>query len=769
MEIRRRYCFVIVRIVVIGLTLYSSSSAQQMIANIAKDVETEFGTYRPYSVDIEPSVEPYTVEPNFENVVNFGEFVFSEADQLLLRQNYFVVKPSPYKQLYDVYNECESAGTPAFVTTDAVLHAFHVLYDYILRRLEVRKFVEDLEKLNKALLNEAELVYDEATVAEVKDAARMSVAYLTVANVLMDRTTTIPAYVDSLVHAELLLINNHQGYEHSPIFGYYEDYSQYVPRGHYTRSEILERYFRTLMWYGRMTFALEKQPTLGALLIVTALNSIMIDTQPAFDMWRRIYDPTVFFVGRTDDINMYEYTSLARRIYGDDFFSLPYVSFADSTLLKAFITAADSLPSPQITTLTPKGFRFMGQRFVPDSYILDRLVFYPERLMPFGLDIMAVLGSERACQILDEVYNQMDISNYDKVLGRLKTEYDSLPDSVWAQNLYWNWLYCLMPSLFPKDEGYPPFMQSQAWQDKELCTALGSWAELRHDTILYVKQSVTPIGPPIPVPWPPFRRGYVEPNPHLYRRLAALARFMRIGLEFRGLIFVEFEEKLIRLESLLLFLKMISKKELANQTLTLAEYAFICNFGGIIEDLVTFPPDEGDRFEDNSDDDTAVIADVHTDPNTGICLEEGVGFPFIIYVIVKVENEIKVTCGAMFSYFEFTWPIADRLTDEAWREMQTGPNPMRMPVWTSSFIDSSQAFHNPYPFHSYSNPNGVCVPIKGDVNGDRLLDVQDVMLVVNIILGYIHPAANEFWTADWNEDGYVDILDVVGIIMSILN
>ena len=34
-------------------------------------------------------------------------------------------------------------------------------------------------------------------------------------------------------------------------------------------------------------------------------------------------------------------------------------------------------------------------------------------------------------------------------------------------------------------------MQTTAWQDKELNITLASWAELRHDTILYVKQSYT--------------------------------------------------------------------------------------------------------------------------------------------------------------------------------------------------------------------------------------------------------------------------------------
>jgi hypothetical protein len=260
----------------------------------------------------------------------------------------------------------------------------------------------------------------------------------------------------------------------------------------------------------------------------------------------------------------------------------------------------------------------------------------------------------------------------------------------------------------------------------------------------------------------------VEPNPHLYARLAALARFMRIGLGGRGLLFGECEDKLMRLESLLLFLKMISEKELINRQLTIAEYECLCNFGGIIEELVTFPPEEDNQLREESDEMMAVIADVHTDPNKGQCLEEGVGLPLEVYVLVGVKGEIQITIGAMFSYYEFTQPISERLTDEAWRDMQTSSNPKPMPPWTATFIDTAQSFNNPYPFHAFSNPNGVAVPLKGDINGNGRLDVQDVMGAVNIIIGHLHPNTNEFWAADWNDDGTVNVLDVIGIIQYIL-
>ena len=46
-------------------------------------------------------------------------------------------------------------------------------------------------------------------------------------------------------------------------------------------------------------------------------------------------------------------------------------------------------------------------------------------------------------------------------------------------------------------------MQSDAWLDKQLNTSLGSWTELKHDTILYAKQAYAEMGagghfPPLP-------------------------------------------------------------------------------------------------------------------------------------------------------------------------------------------------------------------------------------------------------------------------------
>jgi len=328
-----------------------------------------------------------------------------------------------------------------------------------------------------------------------------------------------------------------------------------------------------------------------------------------------------------------------------------------------------------------KGMRFMGQRFVPDSYMFQKLVspavgMYvgdnepftmkmtpagPIRGFPRGLDVMVVLGSERAYQILedegDTEYKGEDTS-YDKQLNELKTQFNEFDVTDWNRNLYWSWLYALKPLLEEFSEGYPTFMQTEAWQDKELNTALASWAELRHDTILYAKQSYTPTCESAPPPPKPVV-GYVEPVPEFYARMLALTSMTKQGLAQLNALNNEESVRLESLERILDRLIDISKDELENKELDEADYEFIRNFGEELESIITGVDAEGKE--------TTIVADVHTDTNPPRqVLEEGVGYVDLIMVAYKLpDGRILIGAGPVFSYYEFKHPMAERLTDES--------------------------------------------------------------------------------------------------------
>jgi Protein of unknown function (DUF3160) len=181
-------------------------------------------------------------------------------------------------------------------------------------------------------------------------------------------------------------------------------------------------------------------------------------------------------------------------------------------------------------------------------------------------------------------------------------------------------------------------------------------------------------------PEPP--KGYVEPNPELYGRLASLTGMTIDGLQSRGLLLDVFGGRLSQLKGLLTSLKSISENELTGTKLSDDDYSLIRYVGSTLENITTFPPDVKDAITNDTDERMAVIADVHTDVNTDQVLEEGVGNPYHIYVAVPVEGKIIIAKGAAFAFYEFKWPMGDRLTDPKWQDMLKNGQAPETPEWT---------------------------------------------------------------------------------------
>jgi hypothetical protein len=234
-----------------------------------------------------------------------------------------------------------------------------------------------------------------------------------------------------------------------------EDYTQYIPRGHYTKSEELEKYFQNMMWYGRMTFRLKSEDeTRSALLITLALKQ-----EENLKNWLKIYEPTSFLVGKSDDLSFFEYQELLSQVYGNSI-KLQELSKSEDKW-QEFLEQAQKLNPPQINSipifdeeLQPdreseiKGFRFMGQRYTLDADIFQRLIYREvkenkageRRLLPRGLDIPAAMGSQEAVAILKDL-GDWEYAKYPENMGKMQSYIDGLDKSSWTQNLYWSWLY----------------------------------------------------------------------------------------------------------------------------------------------------------------------------------------------------------------------------------------------------------------------------------------------------------------------------------------
>lgn len=658
----------------------------------------------PVSVEAVSRAEP--IAPDLSNVALTA--LLSPEQQARVAAAGFAVSPSDTKEFYELYERARYDNIPIFVSSDSLLHVYHLLFDKTLRKAETGAFIPMLTRLDAELLRASVAQYEALAGTPWAEAARRNAAYFAVAVRLLDPSWELPEGLRDLAEPDLAAIAAHDRIGPSAVFPELlpgEDWSQYVPRGHYTKSEELGRYFRAMMWHGRMTFREGSvTETQQAALLTQAFEQTTIAGVPAAQLWAGIYEPTVFFVGRSDDLTPVEYGEALSAAYGEapDPRDLP-----DEAGFAAFQAAIAGLRPPQIlgmvvseptATEATKGLRLMGQRFVPDAFVFERLIAdaVPGRALPRSLDFFAALGSDRALAHLDDL-GDTALPNYTRNMEELRATFAGYGDEVWTQSLYWSWIHSLRPLLAPAGEGHPQFMRSEAWLDKQLTTALGSWTELKRDTILYAKQVYAERGyDSLPPPEPERPKGYVEPVPELYARVAGLSRMTVEGLASRGLLAEEDRAALEAMEGLATRLQTMAEKQLRGEALSAEEYEQIRFYGADIEALTFAADDEaiyqgrGGTPAGGEDLQVAVVADIATDPG-GQVLENGVGRVFEIYVAAPVEGRLVLTKGGVFSHYEFPWPLGDRLTDEAWRAMLDAGEAPPLTAWTGSFMVEDHA------------------------------------------------------------------------------
>jgi hypothetical protein len=644
----------------------------------------------------------YPLPVNLSEVEGYQELkswlqITPDQEQLLSRNGLVVLKVNNFATLEDFYNNAYDNGKPILITTDAVLHTYHVLFDETLKQIETDVLASELNSTINALLSLAQAENQSLAGTPLERASKINLMYLEVAHALME-----PSFTPTTVEArqELQLISNHNQMVQSPIFGYVEDYTQYVPRGHYTESELLKAYFKTMMWFGRMRFglitdsgAVDVEQTRAALLF----TGMITGNESIYNVWQRMYAVSEFFVGVSDDLTFGDYLSVlsqrgittAAQIVD----ASTVVSIAEELLNRntAKIVGTYAAVNPyfiaqqqqlQAALNETAGLRFMGQRFIPDSYMFQQLV-YPQvgnitvpRNLPKGLDVPAVLGSSLATEILNKT--ETIYENYTQQIKTLQAGFGTLNTANWTQDLYWSWLYTANTTLAatPSNINYPTFMTTPAWGYEKLQTFEGTWTELRHDTILYAKESYTAV--PTIVWIPPPNTAYVEPYPETYRNMIGLINMTMNGLMQLGLLPAETNANLASFMS-------ASELFLNASTIELEGKALDGNMQNQIRQAAKAISTVGSSDAGQSQK-ASMVADVHTDPNTGKVLEEGLGnFNVLIVVYADANGTLYAAAGPVFNYYEFTVPMNNRLTDEAWRAMLANGQTPEPPVWINKF------------------------------------------------------------------------------------
>ena len=610
---------------------------------------------------------------------------------------------------------------PVLVTSDMILQALHESYDDILKTLETAVLVGTIDDVLAGTSAELKQV-DVGAAAAGKVARADADFYIAVARSLL-KGSAVASQAGGAVDADVQAMLKHiEGLQMKKVtlFGKQRvmDFSQFKPRGHYEGDAVLERYFRAMMWLGRAdlrfvefdamanTWRYNPRQIMAAMVLRAATHD-----SGGMVGWQQADDLIGLMVGPVDYM---DFKALAKLEQDHGWTTASDVDSLDKAaqdqLVAVLISGqygAQKIASHYLltdplsaeTTPLPPSFAFLGQRFVVDSHVFsnvvyDRVIFNNKkvlRAMPDPLDALFVLGNDQVLPLLESELKQYP---YQGSLHALRYLVDSYTDPFWQGNVYNLWLHALRALNKPTTgANYPKAMTGTAWRDKTAHTQLASWAQLRHDTLLYAKQSYTgSVGCEHP-------DGFVEPVPELYKRLQLLAQVAGqtlVNAPFKDKGFKSHLEKFFaNWEEKMGTLAAIADKELAGTDLSADDVDFLkktimadpgCGvpvFSGWYTSLY-FSSERVDKWR-------PTIADVHTNPNT----QGPMAPPRVLHVGTSNVELMVLTAdrcqgaaayvGPVMRYHNHVVQGVKRLADSEWEKMLTDGKASPQPAWTASY------------------------------------------------------------------------------------
>ncbi len=646
---------------------------------------------------------PEGLRVNMQNLTNPTQL--KEFDQALSQQlgeEGFAIVPARHAQLFQVYEENDYREFPNFVTTDLYLQLYHLYIDCMLRELEMYQFFHTIVSYNDDMVEAMKKLYQKTeSGTALERATAHNLRFFTIADVLFRGMKSYDANTDQLIAEEVDKaikatddFSNFMADYKNVMFGY----SLFRPRGHYTRNYVLEEYFRGMMWLQSVPFGMDNDDEVNAAVIIAYTMMNNPEIQQKYDKINKII---TYMMGQPDNLSIIQVIDELKKI------NRPMEDLLNDKQAMSKLKKDLEEIGNKATRIRPKYERtshnkinVMPQRYQPDAEVLQEMVDYDNkptlRATPKGLDFMAAMGVSAAEQILKE--EQTPWKDYDNHLKAMKKR---MGEINWDETICTRWMNTLkVLNVWSGDKNnqkqLPYFMLNPEWSKKDLNAALASWAELKHDAILYAKQPMGAEcgggGPPEPIV-----KGYVEPNVGFWKKAIELLDNTEKLLKEQDMLTDKIKDATQRIREEAQFLLNISEKELAGKELSEEEYGQIECIGATFENISLDLVREKDQFlmgwsdVQGADKKVALVADVYTanadnNPDKSI-LFEAVGEADEIYVVVEIGGYLYLTRGSVLSYREFIQPIDQpRLTDEEWQEQLEKNARKGVPEWMKRII-----------------------------------------------------------------------------------
>ena len=644
-------------------------------------------------IDIEANVKPYDIPKESKDI---GGFVQDEYTQKYnakmmknLEDNGFFIDYEKTQQPFSIYETNQYMGNNNFITTDSIVHLYHIIYLGMMEDMEQNSLKQKLIDLSKNCLDNALSDYKEAKGEEKEILMKNAALFLCAVDLLeANYDGEVPSEVREIADKELENIKT-EGTAVSNITGKEIDYSQFKVRGNYSKNENLKKYFKVNMLYSQELIHLEnpdKSINLEAVKQAMLISRHMLKDEASFKLWQDIYKPISFLVENTEDTTPIDIYKSISKVTKDN----SVEAILEKNVVNAVADDIANKEDPKIKPDSGKVFAFLPQRAVVDNTWLQNLVDtdpHSKRPVVSGVDLMALLGNSLAERLTLTNEDNLKWDKFKEKYDETKAIVDARTDKEEKANIYRTWLWVLKAFNNEYGEGYPDFMRSEKWQYKDLNTALASWAQLKHDTILYAKQFGAECGGDEPMDM----RHYVEPNVNLYRRVKYLVGLTMDADEKYSLLNDEQKARLKDFADMLEFLIKVSIEELKDETTSDEDNERLKLIGGEMENIfIAFNKDEsGGEFEiPPVDRDTANVADLQkigpnvVDKPEGSFLEVGSGRFSTIYVVYRLNGKYYLGSGSVMNYYEFY--SEKRLDNNEFKEM--------LPIYNEGEKDKIEPF-----------------------------------------------------------------------------
>jgi len=159
------------------------------LANIKIDNKNFYQYYGLDPLNIQPNAPQYSLPLTENTITNYGDakskLSLDENDLSLLKKNGFVVIKNPFNQkeenIVTPYETIKNYDMPVFITTDSLLHIYHIQFDETLRQIEEREFYDNIWSISKVPFQETSIEEYNSFDGDLKEASKRNVVFFSVA------------------------------------------------------------------------------------------------------------------------------------------------------------------------------------------------------------------------------------------------------------------------------------------------------------------------------------------------------------------------------------------------------------------------------------------------------------------------------------------------------------------------------------------------------------------------------------------------------------